>query len=68
MVNEHQGKEYEPEKVYCRRMARTIVRNQMIRRNGYHNVSASLHAWWEKSHENTVRPEKKKRKLFGGRK
>ena len=68
MVNENKGKEYSPEKVYCRRMARTIVRNQMIRHNGYHHVSASLHAWWEKAHEKTKRPEqKKKHKLFGGR-
>ena len=62
MVNENQGKTYEPGKTYCRRMARTVVRNQMIQRYGYHKTSDLLHNWWVKAHEKTKKKKSKARR------
>jgi hypothetical protein len=34
--------DYNPIPVYNRKWARTVLRNQVIKRNGYHNVSAAM--------------------------
>ena len=33
---------YNPEPVYNRKYARGVIRAQVIKRNGYHNVSANM--------------------------
>lgn len=39
MVNEKQGKVYEPTPIYNRKFIRNILRKMSIQKNGYHNVS-----------------------------
>lgn len=42
MVNINQGKVYEPTPVAHRRMSREIIRNQVIKKYGYHKVNERM--------------------------
>lgn len=42
MVNERQGKNYQPVQVWDRKLVRSVIRNQIIKKDGYHNVSAKM--------------------------
>ena len=42
--------DYNPTPVYNRKWARTVIRNQIIRRNGYHNVSEVMSDIFRKMH------------------
>ena len=39
MVNENQGKVYNPVPHYNRKLLRSVIRAECIRRNGFHKVS-----------------------------
>jgi hypothetical protein len=43
-------KNYNPTPVYNRRWARIVLRNQMIKRNGYHNVSELMAKEFKRMH------------------
>ena len=47
MVNEKQDKEYNPIPVWDRKLMRSVIRNQIIKKDGYHNVSVKLHYIWK---------------------
>lgn len=40
-------KEYKPVPVWDRKLMRSVIRSQIIKKDGYHNVSAKLHYIWE---------------------
>lgn len=42
MVNENQGKSYNPVQVWDRKLMRSVIRAQIIKKDGRHNVSAKL--------------------------
>ena len=42
---------YNPTPVYNRRWARMVLRNQMIKRNGYHNVSELMSREFARMHK-----------------
>ena len=42
MVNQNQGKTYEPVQVWDRKLMRSVIRNQIIKKDGYHKVSAKM--------------------------
>jgi len=39
MVNENQGGIYRPKPVYCRRLMREVIRNQIRMQHGQHDVN-----------------------------
>ena len=41
MINKNNG-EYSPTPVYNRRLMRNIIRNQVIKQNGYHKVNGYM--------------------------
>jgi hypothetical protein len=43
-------KNYNPTPVYNRRWARIVLRNQIIKRNGYHNVSKAMSDMFKSMH------------------
>ena len=51
MVNENQGKKYEPVPFYNRRLLRQMLRAQSIKKFGYHKTSAIVHSTFEKWQE-----------------
>lgn len=46
----HNREAYAPRKVYNRKLARNILRNAVIRKNGNHNVSAIMAIAFKKAH------------------
>lgn len=42
MVNLNQGKVYEPIPYYDRKLNRSIIRQQVINKSGYHNVNKRM--------------------------
>ena len=42
MVNEHQGKKYEPRPVYNRKLLRSVIRAGVQKQFGQHHVSRSM--------------------------
>lgn len=42
MVNQKQGKQYQPTQVWDRKLMRSVIRSQIIKKDGYHNVSAKM--------------------------
>ena len=42
MVNQNQGKVYEPMPIFNRKLTRGIIRSQIIKKYGQHNVSAQM--------------------------
>lgn len=48
----HNREAYAPRKVYNRKLARNILRNAVIRKNGNHNVSAIMAIAFKKAHNN----------------
>lgn len=48
MVNESKGLEYSPNKIKNRKLLRTVLRNQIVNRDGYHNVSDKVHDYYDK--------------------
>jgi len=47
MVNQNQGKAYEPVQVWDRKLMRSVIKNEIIKRDGRHNISKKLHYIWE---------------------
>lgn len=41
---------YNPIPVYNRKWARNVIRNQIIKRNGYHNVSKAMSDMFKSMH------------------
>ena len=50
-------KDYNPIPVYNRKYARNIIRAQIIKRNGYHNVSESMSRTFKEMHHPSVAEE-----------
>jgi len=42
MVNENKGVRYNPRPVYDRKLARAVIRAQVIKKFGFHNVSKTM--------------------------
>lgn len=42
MVNQNKGKSYEPVQVWDRKLMRSVLRSQIIKKDGYHNVNKKL--------------------------
>ena len=42
MVNENKGKQYEVNPVWDRKLMRSVIRHQIIKKDGRHNVSAKM--------------------------
>lgn len=47
MVNENKGKQYEVNPVWDRKLMRSVIRHQIIKKDGRHDVSKKLHYIWE---------------------
>lgn len=53
MVNERQGKVYEPTTHYSRKLVRSMIKADLERRDGLHNTNRKLHKIWnEKKNPN----------------
>lgn len=46
MVNEKKGNSYEPVPVWNRKLMRSVIRNQIIKKDGYNKVNKKLHYIW----------------------
>ena len=44
MVNENKGSSYNPVPHWDRKLVRSVIRNQVIKQGGYHNVSERMSA------------------------
>lgn len=58
MVNQNQGKKYEPTQVWDRKLMRSILRSQIIKKDRYHNVNKKLHYIWKQLQNGEVNAEK----------
>ena len=47
MVNQNKGKKYEPTQVWDRKLMRSVIRSQIIKKDGYHKVNKKLHYIWK---------------------
>lgn len=47
MVNQNQGKQYEPKQVWDRKLMRSVIRSQIIKKDGYSKVNKKLHYIWK---------------------
>ena len=54
MVNEKAGKEYLPIPYWNRKLMRSVIRSQIIRQDGYHNVNKKLHHIFKTMQEDNV--------------
>lgn len=55
MVNENQGKVYNPIPVYNRKLMRSVIRAGVARQFGNHHVSANMAANFEKIRKGQVK-------------
>ena len=55
MVNENKGKEYQINQYYDRKLLRSVIRNQIIRQDGYHKVNKKLHYIWKQLQNGEVK-------------
>ena len=58
MVNEKQGKEYNLVPYWDRKLMRSVIRNQIIKKDGYHKVNKKLHYIWKQMQNGEVNAEK----------
>lgn len=42
MVNEKQGKAYEPVQIWDRKLMRSVIRSQVIKKDGFHKVNKKM--------------------------
>lgn len=54
MVNEKQGKVYNPTPVYNRKLLRSVIRAKCIEKFGFHNVSRNMAINFEKIRKGQV--------------
>lgn len=47
MVNQNQGKQYQPTQVWDRKLIRSVIRSQIIKKDGYSKVNKKLYYIWK---------------------
>jgi hypothetical protein len=62
MVNEKQGKVYEPKPVYIRGLVRSVIRAEVARQFGNHGVSKNMSDNFKSIKGKTTTPKQGKRK------
>lgn len=57
MINPKNGT-YEPTQYWDRKLIRSVIRNEIIKRDGKHDVSKKLHYIWKQMQNGEVNAEK----------
>lgn len=54
MVNENQGKVYRPKPVYNRKLLRSVIRAEIVKRQGRHKVSETMSEYFRRTRKAQV--------------
>lgn len=54
MVNENQGKVYNPTPIYNRKLLRSVIRANVQKRVGYHKVSKTMAEYFKRTRKEQV--------------
>jgi hypothetical protein len=52
MTNQNRGKEYNPTRVYCRKLLRSYIKNKIEKDKGFHKVNPQMSKIFHKMREN----------------